>query len=78
MYKCSLLYFSKVKTCGSKFQAGCRNSARAGEMLDCPLLGDGLSEGTDAPLKRMGEYSFEWGPQPKLETASAEAQAGVP
>lgn len=48
------------------------------EMLDCPLLGDGLSEGTDATLKRMGEYSFEWGPQPKLETASAEAQAGVP
>lgn len=48
------------------------------EMLDCPLLGDGLAEGTDAPLKRMGEYCFEWGPQPKLETASAEAQAGVP
>lgn len=47
-------------------------------MLDCPLLGDGLTEGTDTPLKGVGEYSVEWGPQSKLETASAEAQAGVP
>lgn len=48
------------------------------EMINCPLLGDGLTKGTDTLLKRVGEYNFEWGPQPKLETASAEAQAGVP
>lgn len=29
------------------------------EMLDCPLLGDGLTEGTDTPLKGVGEYSVE-------------------
>lgn len=54
---------------------GCRNSAWAGEMGDArlPTVGDGLTKGTDMSLKGVGEYSFEWGPQPKLETALTEA-----